>query len=501
VNHFCEKCGPSPLYFTERRREDLQIESLPGKDNPEISAYGGDFGSSQIRHQGNQIDNETWSKLLEARKRSIGCQPCKPPEMTAISFESNDGQKIAFVSPKVLEPSLSIPIRRAALRSLSGEYVGPGREGPVFFGDEFSGHVFAYVFKLKDAQARGYIRWLSITYLGVSADDIISYWKYLTWQFRHLAQDLQLRSAAVFEQEVQDSRNESMNEWRMSSRNAPATGPYHLRHRAQVLRPFQELLQMPDLFSFFHGRLCWILSRLRQHLSAAMPEPVADLTLLDHLSSFGSGNIDLVKAKATRYPSLSVLTRRLAFKHVVMILQNLYIGNQVVVRGNDADAVVNLLGVLKCLLPTACATTVSFSEDYRESYECNLLGVSGRVELPAHVEHSLSEGQTLLVDFCARPNEQGLLTENVVIRGAEIEGTLPLRIANLLTKHLSDEVIIMQVKIELEKWISAARILYVYSRSRSSGQDRTSALLRSFGMLHKDLRTLKFLTRALKHRV
>ena len=35
----------------------------------------------------------------------------------------------------------------------------PGREGPMFFGEESSGYVFTHTFFLKDAQSRGFQRW------------------------------------------------------------------------------------------------------------------------------------------------------------------------------------------------------------------------------------------------------------------------------------------------------------------------------------------------------
>lgn len=35
----------------------------------------------------------------------------------------------------------------------------PGREGPMFFGEETSGYVFTHTFFLKDSQSRGFQRW------------------------------------------------------------------------------------------------------------------------------------------------------------------------------------------------------------------------------------------------------------------------------------------------------------------------------------------------------
>lgn len=37
--------------------------------------------------------------------------------------------------------------------------VCPGKEGPIYFGDEARGHVLSYTFFLRDVQARGFKRW------------------------------------------------------------------------------------------------------------------------------------------------------------------------------------------------------------------------------------------------------------------------------------------------------------------------------------------------------
>ena len=42
--------------------------------------------------------------------------------------------------------------------SLSCE-ICPGREGPIFFGEDANGYVLSHTFYLKDSQARGLRRW------------------------------------------------------------------------------------------------------------------------------------------------------------------------------------------------------------------------------------------------------------------------------------------------------------------------------------------------------
>ena len=65
------------------------------------------------------------------------------------------------------------------LLTCSDEVVGPGREGPMMFGDEDNGHSFAYVFKLNDSQARGFQRWMSLVFIERSHIKLVASWQYL----------------------------------------------------------------------------------------------------------------------------------------------------------------------------------------------------------------------------------------------------------------------------------------------------------------------------------
>ena len=57
--------------------------------------------------------------------------------------------------------------------SLSCE-VCPGREGPMFFGEESSGYVFTHTFFLKDTQSRGFQRWWVQHKCKLSAKELIT---------------------------------------------------------------------------------------------------------------------------------------------------------------------------------------------------------------------------------------------------------------------------------------------------------------------------------------
>lgn len=73
--------------------------------------------------------------------------------------------------------------------------VCPGREGPIFFGDEQHGFVFSHTFFIKDSLARGFQRWYSIVIVAMDRIYLINSWPFL---LRHLKTTIQsLQSTAL----------------------------------------------------------------------------------------------------------------------------------------------------------------------------------------------------------------------------------------------------------------------------------------------------------------
>lgn len=66
--------------------------------------------------------------------------------------------------------------------------VCPGREGPIFFGDEQHGFVFSHTFFIKDSLARGFQRWYSIVIVAMDRIYLINSWPFL---LRHLKLTIQ----------------------------------------------------------------------------------------------------------------------------------------------------------------------------------------------------------------------------------------------------------------------------------------------------------------------
>ena len=88
------------------------------------------------------------------------------PHPHSYPYESNDSdfschnhsqEYVSSTSP--MEPEVFSTLRRATVRTLSGEQLPRGHtSGPLWFGDANTGYTIAYIFKLHDAYARGRFR-------------------------------------------------------------------------------------------------------------------------------------------------------------------------------------------------------------------------------------------------------------------------------------------------------------------------------------------------------
>lgn len=77
--------------------------------------------------------------------------------------------------------------------------VCPGREGPIFFGDEQHGFVFSHTFFIKDSLARGFQRWYSIVVVAMDRIYLINSWPFLLRHLRLTIQSLQNTALKVLD--------------------------------------------------------------------------------------------------------------------------------------------------------------------------------------------------------------------------------------------------------------------------------------------------------------
>lgn len=87
--------------------------------------------------------------------------------------------------------------RQQKLHTYISFQVCPGREGPIFFGDDHRGHVLSHTFFLKDSQARGFQSWYSIIIVMRDKIFLLNSWQFIVKNFQKIIHELQEKANKV----------------------------------------------------------------------------------------------------------------------------------------------------------------------------------------------------------------------------------------------------------------------------------------------------------------
>ncbi|KAG5271793.1 hypothetical protein AALO_G00184050 [Alosa alosa] len=180
--HFCELHGPRTLFCTEALHPPSPSPPQPGQS----------ISGERERDVDREGEGLTMRAHSSATQRADMCEGCRSLPASHPGFVSVDNETgIRFLSHQhPRQPQLFSVVRQACVRSLSCE-VCPGREGPIFFGDEQHGFVFSHTFFIKDSLARGFQRWYSIVMVAMDRIYLINSWPFLLRHLRLTIQSLQ----------------------------------------------------------------------------------------------------------------------------------------------------------------------------------------------------------------------------------------------------------------------------------------------------------------------
>jgi len=175
-----------------------------------------------------------------------------------------------------------------------------------------------------------------------------------------------------------------------------------------------------------------------------------------------------------------------------VIVYNMLIGNQIIVRGDNITVADILVGLLSLILPTACSTPLVHAASYRAAWEATLLSVPLECILPSY----LASDSFALVEFHPQPNLLSEYTWNV--QGVSQPTTLGFAIEGILNNEkesYEDNIILL-----VEEWLAKAK---AYARLRTMVEAHNDRRLQEFshalGLLHKaDFSVLAFWTTGLR---
>ncbi|ETE63304.1 COP9 signalosome complex subunit 3 [Ophiophagus hannah] len=470
---------------------NIDQEGPPGGDSPGQSEQaedeeGGIQMSSRIRSH-SPADGASVDSSSPGPKKSDMCEASGFP-----------------LPPKSPLPSAGVPV----------PFVCPGREGPIFFGDEQHGFVFSHTFFIKDSLARGFQRWYSIITIMMDRIYLINSWPFLLGKIRGI----------VFEAEQYGcpQRAQRMN---------TAFTPFLHQRNGNAARSLTSLTNDENLWACLHTSFAWLLkacgSRLTEKLLEGAPtedtlvqmEKLADL----EEESEAWDNSEEEDGKSTSQKDVqegsgqmknqadfglpadcSSWNRPGGSQSVFRSLRHLRQarnGHWITGRGEGP------LPILTTMLPVGCVRTIPYSNQYEEAYRCNFLGLGPQVKIPPHI---LSSEFAVLVEV--RPatrlslypvlfdEDQPLSKyEFVVTSGSPLAAdrvgpTILNKIeAALMNQNLSVDVVDQCLICLKEEWMNKVKVLFKFTKVDSRPKEDTQKLLSILGASEEDnVKLLKF---------
>ncbi|KAI2655392.1 Folliculin [Labeo rohita] len=496
--HFCELHGPRTLFCTEAVHPPSPSPPQPG------SAIPGD----RDREADREGEGLTMRANSSATQRADMCEGCRSLPASHPGFVSVDSETgIRYLSHQhPRQPQLFSVVRQACVRSLSCE-VCPGREGPIFFGDEQHGFVFSHTFFIKDSLARGFQRWYSIVVVAMDRIYLINSWPFLLRHLRLTIQSLQNTALKVFDSEQCVCPQRAV---RMNSAFSPAVFPH--QRSGNAARSLTSLTQHPNLLLKACG------SRLTEKLLEGAPtedtlvlierqtEQEEEMSGWDGAEGGGSnpqpGQSENVQPKdfhfddggqedilGPKFRSLRHLRQVLGATDFRQLAWHVLMGNQVIWRGADPGLIQSAFNVLKALLPVGCVRAVPYSPHYEEAYRCNFLGLSPDVPIPAHVS---SSEFSVLVDVLNV--ERGCVNH---VSDDDILSLYQLNISSANTQPTDKgPTLLNKIEVALSNENFKVKVLFKFSKVDGRGKEDTQkvlALLGATGPGEEDnVRLLKF---------
>ncbi|GAB5580610.1 folliculin isoform X1 [Prionailurus iriomotensis] len=557
--HFCELHGPRTLFCTEVLHAPLPQGAgngdSPGQGEQAEEEEGGIQMSSRIRAH-SPAEGASAESSSPGPKKSDMCEGCRSLAAGHPGYISHDKEtSIKYVSHQhPNHPQLFSIVRQACVRSLSCEVstmtpggrgsVCPGREGPIFFGDEQHGFVFSHTFFIKDSLARGFQRWYSIIAIMMDRIYLINSWPFLLGKIRGIIDELQGKALKVFEAEQFGcpQRAQRMN---------TAFTPFLHQRNGNAARSLTSLTSDDNLWACLHTSFAWprLLkacgSRLTEKLLEGAPtedtlvqmEKLADLE--EESESWdnseaeeeekapvvpdGAEGQELTKCpaessllsdcgnwqprKLSVFKSLRHMRQVLGAPSFRMLAWHVLMGNQVIWKSRDADLVQSAFEVLRTMLPVGCVRIIPYSDQYEEAYRCNFLGLSPHVQIPSHV---LSSEFAVVVEAHTAPrsslhpvgceDDQSLSKyEFVVTSGSPVAADrvgptiLNKMEAALSNQNLSVGVVDQCLVCLKEEWMNKVKVLFKFTKVDSRPKEDTQKLLSILGASEEDnVKLLKF---------
>ncbi|TPX60448.1 hypothetical protein SpCBS45565_g07507 [Spizellomyces sp. 'palustris'] len=388
-----------------------------------------------------------------------------------------------------------------------------GREGPILFGDDTTGCVLSYMFKVRDIQARGFQRWYTFLFISKDRHFLVASWPFLVSKFRSLSGELQTKADALFAAER--TALEGTEGFLNRQHSFGVSSPEHfLRKRGnQALRSLSELVDLPNLSFRLHSVFSWSLQAFVRRVHEFHAEGrimtgtfTEDLCDPDNNSASVNealaGNTEPSTQPSKYVDQYSQLETWFGVDNCTRLVYHVVVGDQVIVKSQSKDLVASLLRYFKQFIPSFCCSMIEYSMEYVEPFHCNLLGMAPESLIP--LESDLSHIVLLDIHDPLTPIEGPHMTfhYNLVFPegGDDEDGrcTLVRELRKILKLHLSEDALKLHLTFLRESWLNKAKLFYKFVKSGGAeNHTRLQEFLRSIRAVESDLPVLRFWTKGL----
>ncbi|GFY77307.1 folliculin [Trichonephila inaurata madagascariensis] len=371
---FCELHGPSVLFCTQafHDTEEAQWTDVNAVGNQKLGVSLKSWYGPSLFSQRSGV-----SECSSPPLKSDNCEGCTSMTNKKRGFISNDHEaRVSYVSSQYpLHPDVFIAVRQACVRSLSCE-VCPGREGPIFFGDDHRGHVLSHTFFLKDSQARGFQSWYSIIIVMRDKIFLLNSWQFLVKFLQKIIHELQEKANKVYAAEQSE---QNLRAVRLNSVTRMTLDTFRRRRGNIKARSLIDLTNDKGVFPYLHLWFTWILRagamRISERLVESFPnedtfidlerqeetdegfikihltKPDVDSSHISDLSdklenNHISSEEDTSKGAVT-FSSIRELFQILGKENFHCLAYHTIIGNQIIIRSNFAHMTKSIITCLK----------------------------------------------------------------------------------------------------------------------------------------------------------
>lgn len=520
--NFCELHGPNILFCTQAfhdSEESVWVEDNIVNKSGIIAKWW--YGPSLLLQRSSitTLPSET------STQKTDPCEGCTSMSKDKHGIISNDHEaRVSYLSSQnPLHPDIFSAVRQACVRSLSCE-VCPGREGPIFFGDDHRGHVLSHTFFLADSQARGFHSWYSIIVMMRDKTFLLNSWQFLVKNLQKIIHELQEKADKVYAAEQSETNQRAV---RLNSVTTRITLDTFRRPRGNVkARSIRDLTSDKDVFLYLHDWFTWILCtgarRITERLVEGYPseDTVVDLERQEeteegfikvHIKKISSDYSPSTTAGDEKEPdsreekdisgvtfsSIREICDVLGEEKFHSLAYHTIVGNQIIIKGRCLSLMKSLITCLQDLLPKGCFHPIYYSVSYEDSWKCNFLGILPEVSIPDHVTSSELHIQINITKKEGGEDIKDLKAfEFIFHTTAHLPDKMP-QVLYEMERAIADKSFSLQALDSFlftlkEIWMNKVKMLFAFSRGGQHSEAGTTKLLEVLGAQEHDKQVLKF---------